>query len=291
MLQTNHFSNMNKDQLLPESVKEILSEESITTIEEAIKDKITLSVESALTSQDELYSEKLEELIAAIDKDHSAKLNRIVEAVDANNTKKLMQVVKKYENDINVDAKEFKNTLVESISDYLEEYIDEAIPSEAVLEATQNRTAMEVLKNLRQVLAVDSSLMSESVKEAVIDGKNQIDELKTELEKVQKENSLLKEAYNRTKADLLLESKTAKLPQKKAEYLRKVLSDKTPKFIEENFDYTAKLFDKKESERIEVIKEEAFTNRKVKADAPVQKLVEEKKESFNPYLDELNKMK
>ena len=291
MLQTNHFSNMNKDQLLPESVKEILSEESITTIEEAIKDKITLSVESALTSQDELYSEKLEELIAAIDKDHSAKLNRIVEAVDANNTKKLMQVVKKYESDINVDAKEFKNTLVESISDYLEEYIDEAIPSEAVLEATQNRTAMEVLKNLRQVLAVDSSLMSESVKEAVIDGKNQIDELKTELEKVQKENSLLKEAYNRTKADLLLESKTAKLPQKKAEYLRKVLGDKTPKFIEENFDYTAKLFDKKESERIEVIKEEAFTNRKVKADAPVQKLVEEKKESFNPYLDELNKMK
>lgn len=282
---------MNKDQLLPESVKEILSEESITTIEEAIKDKITLSVESALTSQDELYSEKLEELIAAIDKDHSAKLNRIVEAVDANNTKKLMQVVKKYESDINVDAKEFKNTLVESISDYLEEYIDEAIPAEAVLEATQNKTAMEVLMNLRKVLAVDSSLMSESVKEAVIDGKNQIDELKTELEKTQKENSLLKEAYNRTKADLLLESKTAKLPQKKAEYLRKVLGDKTPKFIEENFDYTAKLFDKKESERIEVIKEEAFSNRKVKADAPVQKLVEEKKESFNPYLDELNKMK
>lgn len=291
MLQTNHFSKMNKDQLLPESVKEILSEESITTIEEAIKDKITLSVESALTSQDELYSEKLEELIAAIDKDHSAKLKRIVESVDANNTAKLKQVINKYENDLNVGAKEFKDTLVESISNYLEEYIDEAIPAEAVLEATKNKTAMDVLQNLRKVLAVDSSLMSESVKEAVLDGKNQIDELKNELEKVQRENSLIKEAYNKTKADLLLESKTSKLPAKKAEYLRKVLGDKTPKFIEENFEYTARLFDKKETERLDVIKEEAFSNRKVKADAPVQKIVQEKKEISNPYLDELNKMK
>ena len=226
---------MSKEQLLPESVKEVLTEESINTIEDALKDKITLSVESALTSQDELYSEKLQELVKAIDKDHSAKLTRIVEAVDSKNTKQLVKVIKKYENDLSVGAKEFKDTLVESISDYLEEYIDEAVPAEAVLEATQNRTAMEVLNNLRNVLAVDSSLMSESVKEAVIDGKTQIEELKSQLETVQKENTLIKEAYNKTKADLLLENKTAKLSAKKAEYLRKVLNDKTPKFIEENF--------------------------------------------------------
>ena len=282
---------MSKETLLPESVKEVLTEESIQTIEEAIKDKVTLSVESALTSQDELYSEKLQELIQAIDKDHTSKLKRIVEAVDANNAKKLMQVIKKYEKDINVDAKSFKDTLVESLSEYLEEYIEEAVPTEAILEATQNRTAMEVLTNLRKVLAVDSSLMSESVKEAVVDGKNQIDALKDQLDKVERENSLLKEAYNKTKADLLLESRTAKLPAKKAEYLRKVLGDKTPKFIEENFEYTARLFDKKESERLTVIKEEAFDKRKVKADAPVQKVVQEKKEVSNPYLDELNRMK
>ena len=281
---------MSKDQLLPESVKEVLSEESIQVIEEAIKDKLTLSVEAALASQDELYSEKLQELIEAIDKDHTSKLKRVVEAVDRNNAEKLVKVINKYENEISASAKEFKNTLVESISDYLEEYIEEAVPAEAILEATQNRTAMEVLNNLRKVLAVDSTLMSESVKEAVLDGKAQIDELKSQLEKVEKENALIKEAYNKTKADLLLESRTAKLPTKKAEYLRKVLGDKTPKFIEENFDYTARLFDKKESERISVIKEEAFTNRKVKADAPVQP-IQEKKEVSNPYLDELTKMK
>lgn len=281
---------MSKDRLLPESVKEVLSEDSVQAIEEAIKDKVSLSVEAALASQDELYSEKLEELIEAIDKDHASKLKRAVSAVDKNNAEKLVKVVEKYENELSADAKEFKDTLVESISDYMEEYIEEIIPAEAILEATQNKTAMEVLNNLRKVLAVDSTLMSESVKEAVLDGKAQIDELKSQLEKVERENALIKEAYNKTKADLLLESRTAKLPTKKAEYLRKVLGDKTPKFIEENFDYTARLFDKKESERISVIKEEAFTNRKVKADAPVQP-IQEKKEVSNPYLDELNKMK
>jgi hypothetical protein len=280
---------MSKDQLLPESVKEVLSEDSVQTIEEAIKSKVTLAVEAALTSQDELYSEKLQELVEAIDKDHSSKLKRIVEAVDKNNADKLVQVIKKYEGELSDSAKEFKTTLVESISDYLEEYVDEALPAEAVLEATQNRTAMEVLNNLRSVLAVDSTLMSESVKEAVLDGKTQITQLSEQLEKVERENALIKEAYNKTKADLLLESRTSKLPAKKAEYMRRVLGDKSPKFIEENFEYTARLFDKKETERVSVIKEEAFAKRKVKADAPV--IVQEKKEVSNPYLDELNRMK
>ena len=124
-----------------------------------------------------------------------------------------------------------------------------------------------------------------------MDGKTQIEELTSKLEKVERENGLIKEAYNKTKADLLLESKTSKLPAKKAEYMHRVLGDKSPKFIEENFEYTARLFDKKESERIDVIKEEAFTNRKVKADAPVQQIVQEKKEISNPYLEELTRMK
>ena len=58
-------------------------------------------------------------------------------------------------------------------------------------------------------LAVDSTLMSESVKEAVVDGKTQIDQLSTQLNKLKKENNVLKEAYTQQKAELLLESKTA----------------------------------------------------------------------------------
>jgi len=282
---------MNQEELLPETLKEVLTEDNVESVETAIKEKVELTVETALTNQDELYSEKLEELVAAIDKDHTSKLKRVVTAVDSNNAQKLVKVIKKYENDLNDSAGEFKTTLVESISDYLEEYVDETVPRKAIEEATKNRTATEVLSNLRKVLAVDSTLMSESVKDAVVDGKNQIDELANRLEGVEKENKQLLEAFKATKAQLFLEQKTAGISEKKKEYLVKVLSDKSPKFIEENFDYTARLFDKKEHERLEVIKEEAFVKRKVKADAPTEQISEQKKEIRNPYLDELKRMK
>mgnify|MGYP005995832889 CR=1 FL=1 len=272
---------MKNEKALPEQAEEVLTEDSVKQIETAIEEKIQLSVEAALTNQDELYAEKLEELVSAIDKDHTDKLKRVVEAVDHNNANKLVQVVKKYENELNDKADSFKNTLVESVSDYLDEYLEEA---------TKNRTAREVLSNLRKVLAVDSSLMSESVKEAVLDGKTQIDELTSKVTELEKENGLLKEAYNKQTASLLLENKTSGLNGKKKEYLLKILSDKTPKFIEENFEYTSKLFDKKENERLSVLKEEAFKKRKVKADAPVQPITEEKKpEPSNPYLAELKR--
>lgn len=288
--QNNHFLKMTRKSILPESVKEVLTEDSIASVEGAIREKLSLSVEAALTEQDDLYAKKLNELVSAIDKDHSLKLNRVVESVDLSNSKKLATIINRYEKELHGSAKDFKNTLVESISNYLEEYIDESIPQKEILEATQNRTAMEVLTNLRKVLAVDSSLMSESVKDAVVDGKAQITQLSDRLEKAERENVILKEAYNKTKTDLLLETKTSALPEKKAQYLRRILHDKSPEFIEENFDYTARLFDKKSSERLKVIKEEAYSQRQVKADVPKQ-LSAQQPEKVNPYLEELSRMK
>jgi hypothetical protein len=282
---------MKVNDLLPENAKEILTEESLTAIEQAFSNKLKLTVESALAQQDDLYAKKLNQLIAAIDKDHTSKLETVIEAIDRDNTKKLYNVVRRYEKSLTNEASKFKNTLVESISDYLEEFINEAIPFESIQEATKNRTAREVLTNLRKVLAVDSALMSESVQGAVIDGKNQIDTLTQQVEKLANENNVLKESYLKTKANLLIESKTSTLPEKKKEYIKRVLGDKTPKFIEENFDYTLKLFEKKEQERIEVIKEEAFKNRKVKSDAPILKEQVSTSRQVNPYVSELSKMK
>ena len=82
------FSNM-------ETLKN-LSEESMTEIQNAmenkVKAKVEIHVQKALTEQDELYSNKLKQLLEAIDKDHSAKLEKVVEAIDADRTVKLKQV-------------------------------------------------------------------------------------------------------------------------------------------------------------------------------------------------------
>ena len=275
--------------ILPDQVKDLLTEDSLNTIETALQEKTSLLIETALINQDELYSQKLQQLMKAIDKDHTSKLKRVVEAVDISNARKLSTVVKRYEREINKNAKSFKNTLVESISDYLEEYIDEAIPKDAIVEATKNKTALSVLTNLRKVLAVDAALMKESVKEAVQDGKTQLDTLSEQVTKLERENKILKESYLKTKADLILEEKTSDLPDKKKEYIKKVLGDKTPKFIEENFDYTLRLFDKKEKEKISQLKDEAFSRRVVKTDAPRINLQESTTKPINPYVDALQR--
>ena len=229
----------------------------------------------------------LRALVASIDKDHSAKMERVVEAVDKNNAAKLAKVVTKYETELNEGAVEFKETLVESISNYLEEYIEEAIPVESIMEATRNnKEALNVLNNLRNTLAVDSSLMEESVKTAIVEGKTEMDELKAEIAELKKNNETLTESYNEAKSAAFLESRCAKFNDKKSAYLKKVLSDKSPRFIEENFEYTARLFDRKEKEQLEVIREEAISNRTVKADAPKPVVVEKVEPSTpeNPYL-------
>lgn len=279
--------------LITDEAKQVLTEESLQAIEDAFTKKLDLTVESALAQQDDLYSKKLEQLIAAIDKDHTTKLKRVVEAIDKNNSNKLVNVVKRYETELTNEANGFKEALVESISNYLEEFLDEAVPAEAITEATKNRTAREVLSNLRKVLAIDSALMSESVQDAVVDGKKQIDELSKKVEELSRENALIKESYSKTKSALILEAKTSGLSDKKKEYIKRVLSDKTPRFIEENFDYTLRLFDKKEQERIDIIKEQAFNERKVKADAPVIRESVQPKQSqdSNPYISELQRYK
>lgn len=285
---------MKVNTLLTDDAKQVLSEESLNIIESSFQKKLKLTVESALAAQDDLYAEKLEKLMKAIDKDHTGKLKRVVEAIDRSNASKLVKVVKRYDNVVTREAKQFKNTLVESISTYLEEFLDEAIPSQAISEATKNRTAIEVLGNLRRVLAIDSALMAESVKPALADGKKQIDELSSQVDKLSKENSLLRENFLKTKSALILESKTSGLSEKKRDYLKRVLSDKSPKFVEENFDYTLRLFDKKEKERINILKEEAFDSRKVKADVPViRESTQVKKQTKveNPYISELQKYK
>jgi len=233
---------MNKEEL-PKEIEEVLTNESVEAIETAFKEKLELSVEAALTQQDEMYAEKLEELVGNIDKDHASKMEQIVEAVDTNNAKKLAQVVNKYETELNEGAVEFKETLVESISNYLEEYVQEAIPTESIMEATQNKEAYNVLASLRNQLAVDSSLMAEGVKTAIVEGKNEIDELKAEIAELKQNNTTLTESYNDAKSAAFLESRCAKFNDKKSAYLKKVLNDKSPRFIEENFEYTARLFD------------------------------------------------
>ena len=257
-----------------------LTPESMTEIQNAInskvQDKVKIHVEKALAEQDELYSKKLSQLLEAIDADHSTKLEKVVEAVDADRAQKLMLVIKKYENLLTEDANNFKSQLVESISDYLDAYLEEAVPADEIKEAVRNKKAITVLENLRSHLAVDAALQKESIKEAILDGRNQINEASNKLESIVAENATLQYELNAIKANLVIEQRTQNLDEQQKKYIKKVFSNKSPEFIKENFDYTLKLFDKKSNNRLEYLKEEALTE-----SSNVDRVVFEQSETLN----------
>ena len=286
---------MDIKQILSEATNGALNEEVLSEIENVFEQKINtrveLHVENALNEQDELYTEKLNELVVKIDEDHSNKLKKVVGAIDNDRADKLKIVVDKYESALNNEAEGFQSQLIESISDYLDVYLEEKIPVESVQEAVKNTKAKKILEGLRSHLAVDSALEKESIKEAVMDGHNQINEASEKLESVAKENAVLKEELNTVKAGLVLEHKTADLDKRAKKYISKVMEGKDAEFIAENFDYTLQLFKKKESNRLESLKEEALSTRddvdRVIYEDTKQEIVSESVSS--PYMDELSK--
>ena len=278
--------------LLNKETLDILSEESVDAIEKAFTTKLGLAVETALSNQDEEYSQKLEQLLEAIDRDATIKLKRVVEAVDGANVKKLKLVVGKYQKVISEDAKKFKSKLVGSMSSFIDTYIDDAIPAEALNEAVRNKVATSVLGNLRSVLAVDTALMKESVKGALRDGKGKIDSLASEVAKLKKGNQLLAEKARKSEAALLIEQKTAGMSPARKKHLMKTLSGRTVEYINENFDYTKDLVVQNERKSAQKLKKEAFKKRKIQSDRPIVEQVEDApEEGSNPYMEELKKFK
>lgn len=257
-------------ELLKEATQGILTEETLqqiqTAFDSAVSERVKIHVEKALIEQDAEYTSKLEKLLEAIDNDHSAKLQKVVEAIDINNTNKLKKVVEKYQRVIKENAKEFKYNLIEKVSDFIDINLENKIPQSSINEAVRNKKAISVLNNLRESLSIDSILMKESIRGAILDGKRQIEEAKKEAADAKKQLSVVKEGLEKTQADLVLENKTQHLSEKKREYAFRVLKGKSPKFILENIDYTLSLFDKKEEERLETLKEQALTSRKTKVD-------------------------
>ena len=141
---------MDIKQILKEATDGALNEEVLseieTVFESKVNDRVELHVEDALNKQDELYTEKLNELVEKIDVDHTDKLQRVVEAIDSDRAQKLKMVIEKYESELNESASKFESDLVDNISNYLDVYLEEKIPTDTISEAVKNTKAVKVLE-------------------------------------------------------------------------------------------------------------------------------------------------
>jgi hypothetical protein len=287
----------NKQNLFSEEIQKNLglSDESVKAIQESLENKIDLAVEAALQEQDDVYAEKLTTLMTTLDKDRTAKMKKLMEAFDRDKTAKLTKVIKKYEREQQGDLVKFKKQLTESISEYLDAFLVESFPKKDLETAVKNKTAFKVLENLRNVFSIDYALMDKSLSGAIIEGKTEIDQLRKENVDLKNNLNLLTEEKNKTQVKLFLEGKTSKFPESKKNFIQKALSDKSLKFIKENFDYTVRLFENQEKKQLEIIKEQALQSRKHKPDfVKTQKIITEKVntkvEENDPYLSALESM-
>lgn len=245
---------MNIAAILKNIDKDVLNEESATaiaeTFETAVNEKVSarvgLEVEKALKEQDENHAQKLKTLIEAIDNDHTAKLQKVVEAVSINHAEKLNKVVSHYRKAINEKAGTFSNKIVEEMSNYLDLYLDKLIPREQLSEAVANTSARQQLEQIKKIVSFDPSSLNEDFKRIVLQGKSKIDSLQSQLNEAYKENISLNESSKSYRAALLIEQKTKGMSSSKKEFVTKILSDKTPEYINENFSYVVNMFERED---------------------------------------------
>ena len=289
---------------LKESTKDLLSEDTLDQIEavfnEAVEAKAQLQVGAALVKQDDDHAKKVQQLLEAIDDDHAKKLDKIVEAINDNHSTKLRMIVEKYESVINNEAVTLKSSLVDSISNYLELYLEKTFPGHMIEEAVNNKRSESVLKEVRKLLGVDLALAKDTIRDAITDGKKQITESQTELGLALKENNELKQKVADLEALTTLNTLSVDLDDDKKTYITRVFDGKDAEFIKENFEYTLSLFDKDQAAQIEQLKEEATQTVEGKVDTVIESvevqnenLVQEDADDndpfFNSYMGELGK--
>jgi hypothetical protein len=319
--------------ILNEQLKDLVSEETLTAIEEAFQQAVTTKVEAEseavernlfesysakyeefidktkekfyLEKQnlqeklDEKYTAKLQDLVEKIDTDHTAKLKKLVETIDTDHafklqklvkkidnshTEMLQRVVEKYENQLGAAASDFQNRLVEEVSNYLDLYLDRNVPTDQISEAVENIKAAKQLAQIRQIVGIDEDFIDAEIKEALVDGKKIIDSLRSELNQTIKENAELNQKAVKAEAKFLLESKTSDMPTAKKQFIPKLLKNKTPQYIEENFSYVVDMFERESAAEVDEIKEsvkQQFT-RTPQVD---RQIIEESVENINNEID------
>lgn len=279
---------MNIKDLIKTIDPEVISEETATAIAEAFEQavaeksraQVELEVKNALLKIDEEHAEKLQKLINAIDVDHTNKLQKVVDAINENHAGKLKRVLKKYDKLVEERAQQFSNKLVGEISNYLDLYLEKTVPEFQLEEAVANTYAKNTLSKIKKLISIDPEYINENVKNALVTGKQAIDDLKSQLNESVKDNIRINQELKSAKATLVLESKVKELPARKKEYVTRLLGNKDANYIEENFNYVVEMFEKDELESADNATANATARAVTRDVAPAQtSIIEESLES------------
>lgn len=234
--------------------KEIFTDELKTTISgviaEAVDKKVAERVDLELQQMDETHAEQTKTILErmestfndyrkSVDEDHCKKMLQVKTTLEESYGKKLLMVKNLYDNAIQKEAVQHRDTLVESINTYLDDYLEKAIPQKIVEEAAKNTYVQKQLDEARKVLGIDKKYISESLKQGIVEGKSQYEAL------AQKNLELERQKLFAESKALIVE-KTANLPIEQAKFVKAQLEGKSPDYIERNISYVLEMYARKE---------------------------------------------
>lgn len=289
------LSNIDSSVLTEESKSQICDVfETVVTekVSAQIEESVTVKVQEALVEQDESHSTQLNQLLEAIDADHSKKLTGLVGKLDEEYTAKLEDVVKKYEVLLSKEAKSLTESLQVDISNFLDLTLDDLLPQNMLKEAVDNTKAAQKLKKIQELISVDESFINENVREALEDGRIQIESLRKDLNGVLKDNVRLGAEKSKVSSDLILERKSNSLPSEKRLFVESTFKGKSASYIEENFDVALKMFERKENqaiknEKAQVLEESVATKVDTPKEVTQQSAVDEESPQMSEYVSGL----
>ena len=287
-------NNQSVGDIIRESLGDVISPEladKINTmfqeaVDKQVSQKVQLTVENELDKQDASHAAQLEKLLESIDTNHLEKTKKLLAAMDENYSSKLIAYANKMNKELNENAQAFQTTLKESISKFLDSYIDDVIPMKTIEEAVQNTRSLRMIEQIKNVIGIDPAFVSKSIKSAVMEAKTRMDDLEKQVAELTESKSALESNLASTSQKLLLEEKTAGLPQEKRDFIKHRLGDRSVEDIEANYDYVCEMWESDQREKRESLRETAEKETKTasqKIDKPrtvVQEKVEDK--NLNP---------
>ena len=266
--------------VLNEETASAIAEAFDTAVNEKVQTKVSLELENVLLKQDQDHASKLENLIEAIDLDHCNKLKEVVDTINENHTSKLEEISEFYTSALNEKAQSFSDKIISEMSNYLDLYLDKNLPTQQLEEAVANTHAKVQLQKIKDILSIDPDTLNENVKTVLKKGSDQINDLQEKLNESYNENAKLSLQVETINSSLLLEKKTRGMVNSKRNYLKKILCDKSPSYIEENFNYVVDMFEKDDSNERSVLAEEAQT-KSFSKDAKVPVVISESTDKSN----------
>lgn len=286
---------MNIKELLKESTKDILTDENLQVISEAVEaraneladSKSKLKLEAALAKQDLKFSEKLQTLLEDIDTRYTGMMTQLIEKIEDRHVGMLKNVVRKYKTELVTEGVKFKDTLVDKIDKFFDLVVESNIPVQQLNEAVENTRYKKLVQEISKMIGHSNIQENELIKEGLIDAKNQLDQLNEQVRTLKKKNERLVTEQSRTKAEKLLLEKCSGLPKIKKDYIFRTLGNKSEQFITENFDYILELYDDEDSRNTNRIRKEAQRKSRVIVegiDRPDDLINEEVEDNSTPHV-------